>query len=170
MVEQGGVGLHRDRLVAGPARHELAGEAIANPVGPLLGILIADRIERKWQIVIAAASVGVLGVLFSLPSSDILLILCGVLLTMANNWMSFAYHSYQAELFPTRVRARAVGFVDSWSRLSVIFGSFIIAFFLRNSGVLGVFLFIAFRMLMVVLLIGIFGPRTRNLALEEISR
>ena len=25
--------------------------AIANPVGPLLGYLIADRIERKWQIV-----------------------------------------------------------------------------------------------------------------------
>ena len=144
--------------------------AIANPIGPLLGILVADRIERKWQIVIAAALVAVLGVLFSLPSSDMLLILCGVLLTMANNWMSFAYHSYQAELFPTRVRARAVGFVYSWSRFSVIFSGFIIAFFLRNSGVTGVFLFIAFCMLMVVLLIGIFGPRTRNLALEEISR
>jgi putative MFS transporter len=143
--------------------------AIANPVGPLLGMLVADRIERKWQIVIAAASVGIFGILFSLPSSDILLILCGVLLTLSNNWMSFAYHSYQAELFPTRVRARAVGFVYSWSRLSVIFGSFIIAFFLKNSGVPGVFLFIAFCMLMVVLLIGIFGPRTRNLALEEIS-
>ncbi|MBV8650239.1 MAG: MFS transporter [Alphaproteobacteria bacterium] len=143
--------------------------AIANPVGPLLGMLVADRMERKWQIVIAAASVGIFGVLFSLPSSDVLLILCGVLLTLSNNWMSFAYHSYQAELFPTRVRARAVGFVYSWSRLSVIFGSFIIAFFLKNSGVPGVFLFIAFCMLMVVLLIGIFGPRTRNLALEEIS-
>jgi putative MFS transporter len=143
--------------------------AIANPVGPLLGILVADRIERKWQIVIAAASVAVFGILFSLPSSDVLLILCGVMLTLSNNWMSFAYHTYQAELFPTRVRARAVGFVYSWSRFSVIFSGFIIAFFLRNSGVLGVFLFIAFCMLMVILLIGTFGPRTRNLALEEIS-
>ena len=24
--------------------------AIANPVGPLLGMLVADRMERKWQI------------------------------------------------------------------------------------------------------------------------
>ena len=27
--------------------------AIANPVGPLLGMLVADRMERKWQIVSA---------------------------------------------------------------------------------------------------------------------
>jgi putative MFS transporter len=143
--------------------------AIANPVGPLLGILVADRMERKWQVVTAAFLVGLFGVLFSLPSSDALLILCGVLLTLSNNWMSFSFHSYQAELFPTRVRARAVGFVYSWSRFTVIFSGFIIALFLRTSGVLGVFLFIAACMLAVMLLIGIFGPRTRNLALEEIS-
>jgi MFS transporter, putative metabolite:H+ symporter len=143
--------------------------AIANPVGPLVGMLIADRIERKWQVVIAAFAVGVFGVLFSLPSSDIALIFCGVMLTMANNWMSFAFHSYQAELFPTRVRARAIGFVYSWSRFSVIFSGFIIAFILREAGVTGVFLFIAFCMAMVILLISVFGPRTRNLALEEIS-
>jgi putative MFS transporter len=143
--------------------------AIANPIGPLLGMLVADRMERKWQIVIAAASVAVFGVLFSLPTSDILLILCGVVLTMSNNWMSFAFHSYQAEMFPTRMRARAVGFVYSWSRFSVIFSGFVIAFFLRTSGVTGVFLFIAFCMAAVMFLIGVFGPRTRNLALEEIS-
>ena len=32
--------------------------------------------------------------------------------------MSFAYHGYQAELFPTRIRSRAVGFVYSWSRIA----------------------------------------------------
>ena len=44
-----------------------------------------------------------------------------------------------------------------------------IAFFLENFGTKGVFAFIASSMLMVVLSIGIFGPRTRGLALEEIS-
>ena len=83
--------------------------------------------------------------------------------------MSFAFHAYQSELFPTRVRAQAVGFVYSWSRLSAIFSSFLIAFFLRDFGVIGVFTFIAVSMLAVVLSIGIFGPRTRGLALEQIS-
>jgi putative MFS transporter len=84
--------------------------------------------------------------------------------------MSFAFHAYQSELFPTRVRAQAVGFVYSWSRLSAIFSSFLIGFFLRDFGVPGVFAFIAVSMLAVVLSIGIFGPRTGGLALEVISR
>jgi putative MFS transporter len=83
--------------------------------------------------------------------------------------MSASFHAYQAELFPTRIRARAVGFVYSWSRLSAVFTSLMIGFFLRDFGVAGVFTFIGASMLVVVLSIGIFGPRTRNLALEVIS-
>ena len=75
-------------------------------------------------------------VCFSLAQRDPMwLIFCGVMLTCANNWMSFAFHAYQAELFPTRIRAQAVGFVYSWSRLSAIFTSLMIGFFLRNFGV-----------------------------------
>jgi len=44
-----------------------------------------------------------------------------------------------------------------------------IGFFLRDFGVGGVFAFIAASMLVVVLSIGVFGPRTRGLALEVIS-
>ena len=84
--------------------------------------------------------------------------------------MSSAFHAYQAELYPTPIRARAVGFVYSWSRFSAIFTSLMIGFFLEHFGVRGVFLFIAAAMLVVVLSIGIFGPRTRGLALERISR
>ena len=144
--------------------------ALAAPLGPLLAMRIADRIERKWQIVVSAICIGVFGLLFAGQRNPIWLIACGVMLTCSNNCMSFAFHAYQSELFPTRVRAQAVGFVYSWSRLSAIFSSFLIAFFLRDFGVIGVFAFIAISMLAVVLSIGIFGPRTRGLALEEISR
>jgi MFS transporter, putative metabolite:H+ symporter len=143
--------------------------ALAAPLGPLLAIGLADRLERKWQIVASAICIAVFGLLFAEQENPVLLIACGVMLTCSNNWMSFAFHAYQAELFPTRVRAQAVGFVYSWSRLSAIFSSFLIAFFLRDFGVLGVFAFIAVSMLAVVLSIGVFGPRTRGLALEQIS-
>jgi putative MFS transporter len=83
--------------------------------------------------------------------------------------MSVAFHTYQSELFPTQVRAQAVGFVYSWSRFSAIFTGLTIGFFLQHYGVGGVFTFIAASMLVVVLSIGIFGPRTRGLALESIS-
>jgi putative MFS transporter len=144
--------------------------ALSAPFGPLLALSIADRTERKWQIVASAICIAVFGLLFAELRDPVWLIACGILLTCSNNCMSFAFHAYQSELFPTRVRAQAVGFVYSWSRLSAIFSSFLIGFFLRDFGVTGVFAFIAVSMLAVVLSIGIFGPRTRGMALEVISR
>ena len=143
--------------------------AVSAPFGPLLVHGIADRFERKWQIVWSAVCIAVFGLLFAGQKQPVLLILLGVLLTCSNNWMSVAFHAYQAELFPTPVRAQAVGFVYSWSRFSAIFTSLMIGFFLQKFGVGGVFAFIAASMFVVVLAIGIFGPRTRGLALESIS-
>ena len=143
--------------------------ALIYPIGPLLIMLIADEYERKWQIVTAAIGTATFGLLFARQSSTVWLIVLGMFITLSNNLLSYSLHAYQAELFPTRIRSRAIGFVYSWSRLSTIFTSFMIAFFLENFGSKGVFAFIATSMLMVVLSIGIFGPRTRGLALEEIS-
>jgi putative MFS transporter len=143
--------------------------AIAAPFGPLAAALVADKVERKWQIVACAATVAISGTLFARTTFVPALAFFGVLLTLSNNAMSFAFHTYQAELYPTRVRALAVGFVYSWSRLSVVFSAFVIAFFLERFGVAGVFLFISGAMLVVILAIGIMGPQTRGLALEKIS-
>jgi putative MFS transporter len=95
------------------------------------------------------------------------LILFGVLITLSNNIPSYSFHSYPSELFPTRVRA--IGFTYSFSRISTVFASFIIGYFLQTGGVIAVFGLIAFAMAMVVLSIGIWGPRTRALELEQIS-
>jgi putative MFS transporter len=107
--------------------------------------------------------------LFARQADPGVLILFGVLVTLCNNWLSYAFHGYQAELFPTRIRSRAVGFVYSWSRLSAAFSGLAVAFFLTIGGVEAVFGFIAAAMVIVVVSIGTFGPRTRNLALEAIS-
>ncbi|GAC1702887.1 MAG: MFS transporter [Candidatus Acidiferrum sp.] len=144
--------------------------AIASPFAPLLGITFADKVERKWQIVASAVSIAVFGLLFARQTNPSWLIACGVMLTCSNNWMSLAFHAYQAELFPTRIRAQAVGFVYSWSRLSAIFTSFLIGFFLREFGVSGVFAFLAVSMVAVVFSIGTYGPRTSGRALEDIAR
>jgi putative MFS transporter len=144
--------------------------AIAAPFGPLFAAAIADKLERKWQIVLSAFAIAVSGLLFGQMNVAALLIFFGVLLTLANNVLSFSCHAYQAELYPTRIRALAVGFVYSWSRISVVFSSFVIGFFLERFGVPGVFTLIAGSMLIVMLAIGVLGPRTNNLALETISQ
>ncbi|HEX4273124.1 MAG TPA: MFS transporter [Rhizomicrobium sp.] len=143
--------------------------AIAAPIGPALGLLFTDRIERKWIVAGSALAIAASGLLFTQAHGMVGVIACGLALTLANNILSFAYHGYQPELFPTRVRARAVGFVYSFSRLSTMFSAFVIAWVLKGFGAAGVFVFIAGCMIVVALVIGLFGPKTRDLPLEEIS-
>ncbi|QIE26411.1 Inner membrane metabolite transport protein YdjE (plasmid) [Caballeronia sp. SBC1] len=143
--------------------------AIAAPLGPLLGMLIADRFERKTVIIVMAAVNVVCGLMFSQARETMLLVSLGVCLVLAGNIISFSYHAYQAELFPTSIRARAVGFVYSWSRISAMFSAFVIAWCLKEFGVNGVFVFISGAMIVVICAIAILGPKTRNVALEDIS-
>lgn len=142
--------------------------AIANPFGPLLGTLFADKLERKTQIIGGLVVMGIVIVLFARSNAPAVLIALGVLFTLASNIMSFAYHGYQPELYPTRIRARAVGFVYSWSRIAAAFAGLAIGILLADYGVPGVAVFIAIAMLVGIIMISL-GPSTKGLALEQIN-
>jgi MFS transporter, putative metabolite:H+ symporter len=141
---------------------------LAFPIGPLLWSTIAERYERKWQIV-AAAGTAVFGLLFAAHTAPSGLVVLGILITLMNSLLGYSSHAYQAELFPTRMRARAVGFVYSWGRLSTALTSLIIGFLFQRFGSAGVFGLIAFSMFIVVIAVAVFGPNTRGLTLEQIS-
>lgn len=144
--------------------------AIASPVGPLLAMTIADRVERKWMIVYAALSVVICGTLFSQARDMGPLIVLGLLISLSGSALSVAYHAYQTELFPTRIRSRAAGLVYSFSRVGASMSGFMIAFLLRDFGVVGVFAGISAAMVVCMVAIGRFGPSTRGKRLEEISQ
>jgi MFS transporter, putative metabolite:H+ symporter len=144
--------------------------ALANPVGPLLASFIADRMHRKWQLVGACASLAISGIIFSQMRNPVGIILVGIWITFSTSNLSYAFHAYQAELYPTRIRSRAIGFTYAWSRFSTIFVGFMVAFFLRDYGTVGVFVFIASAMVLCCLVIGAMGPPTARLRLEQISR
>ena len=144
--------------------------AIAYPFGPLLWSTIVERFERKWLVVFASGAVGLIGLVFAINKAAAALVALGVALNFANSLLSLSYHAYQAELYPTRVRATAVGFVYSWSRLSTVASSYVIAWLLGLGGATGAFGFIAAAMLVVVVSVSLFGPPTRGRTLEEIAR
>jgi putative MFS transporter len=141
--------------------------ALAAPVGPLIGLWIADRWERKHVIVVASLCILVVGLAFSVSANVLVLIFLGVGLTLASNILSYSYHAYQAELFPTSIRARAVGFVYSCGRFVAIFNGFMIAAILTAAGVQGVFWFIGSAMLIVAIAIFFFGPKTKNVPVDS---
>src|SRR3984893_12119433 len=140
--------------------------AFAYPVAPLLAASFADRFERKWIICGACVAIIVFGLLFAQLTLPALLILCGVLLTAANMTMSYAYHAYQTEVFPTPVRARASGLVYSMSRVSAMFSGFIVAYMLREGGISGVFGLITAAMVVVIVAVAAFGPDVRGKPLD----
>lgn len=144
--------------------------AIALPIGPLIARLFADRVQRKWIIVGSAFAVVVFGLLFSRMTHPLPLIVLGTLISLAGQFISVSYHTYQSELFPTSIRCRASGTVYSASRVGAMLSGFLIAYLLRNAGVAGVFTGIIVCMLVIIVSIGVFGPKTTGLSLDEISR
>jgi MFS transporter, putative metabolite:H+ symporter len=142
--------------------------AFAYPVAPLLAASFADRLERKWIICGACAAIAAFGMAFSQLTQPALLILCGVLITAANMTMSYAYHAYQTEVFPTSIRARASGLVYSMSRVSAMFSGFIVAYVLRETGVGGVFGLITAAMALVIITLAAFGPNVRGKPLDAL--
>ncbi len=143
--------------------------ALVSPLGPLLAAFTSDRMERKWTIVVLALLVAGLGLGFGNSIAPAAVVGFGALLTLANYWFSAAFHAYQAELFPTRLRATGVGFTYSWSRLSAAFTSILIGAVLVH-GVPVVFALLAVAMILVAVVVGVMGPRTNGLVLEEIAR
>jgi putative MFS transporter len=143
--------------------------ALVSPVGPLLGAITSDRLERKWTIVVLALLVALFGLGFGNATAPAAVVAFGSLLTLCNYWFSATFHAYQSELFPTRIRATGVGFTYSWSRLSAALSSLLIGAVLVY-GVPAVFVLLASAMGGVALIIALLGPRTNRMPLEDLAR
>jgi MFS transporter, putative metabolite:H+ symporter len=144
--------------------------ALLNPFGSLLAMRYADAFQRKWQIVVLALVSAACGTLWAQQHRAAGIIILGAVITLANSWFSCALHTYQAELYPTRIRAQAVGFVYSWSRFTSIFASFLVGRALLAYGTAGVFVIVATAMLLVAAVVGIWGPNSTRVKLEALSR
>ncbi|MGJ8525625.1 Inner membrane metabolite transport protein YdjE [Halomonadaceae bacterium LMG 33818] len=142
---------------------------LAYPLGSIMLMKVANRVENKWQIVLASLGTVIFGTLFAYSLHPIALIVTGFMVTLSTAWMTYAFHAYQTELFPTAIRARAVGFCYSFSRISTVFSSILIATILSLWGATSVIAFIVISMLIVMLTIAFFGPLTRGRSLESIS-
>lgn len=141
---------------------------LSYPLAPFLFSFFADKVERKWQVLTGAAVTAAAGLLFVAQTGVVGWIACSLVITLGNNLTSYGTHTYRSELFPTRVRARGIGFVYSIDRLTAAFNSYLIGFILVHAGVSGVLIFIAGASAVAMLVIALFGPLTLGLATEAI--
>jgi putative MFS transporter len=139
------------------------------PIGSALSVPIIERFERKHLIVASALTMGALGIVFGFARAPWLIVAAGFLLTSASNVFSNAFHIYQAEIFPTRIRATAVGAAYSLSRLSGAILPFISVSVLDHLGASAVFLGSAGIMVLIAVDVAVLGPRSTGLNLEQAS-
>ena len=139
------------------------------PIGSALSIPIMERIQRKWLIVGSASGMAVFGLAFGYSTTGVAISILGFCYTAVSNVFSNAFHTYQAELFPTSLRATASGSAYSLSRLATAAMPFVLLPVLENQGATGVFVIVAIAMAILIVDIAVLGPRTTGRTVEEIS-
>jgi MFS transporter, putative metabolite:H+ symporter len=142
---------------------------VGYPVGSLMAIPLLARFERKFLLVGSIVAVAVFGLLFATQASVALIVAFGFLTTATSNVFSNVYHVYQAEIFPTTVRATAVGWTYSLSRLSSGASPFVLIPILDHYGAGAMFTVVATALAVVIAAVLTLGPRTSRRSLEEIN-
>ncbi|KHL04068.1 MFS transporter [Sinomonas humi] len=139
------------------------------PIGSLVSTPLVARFERKHLLIASIIALAASGVAFSVSGNDALIVVFGFLTTLISNVFSNVYHIYQAEIFPTALRATAVGWTYSLSRLSSGALPFILLPVLDGFGALAMFGVVAVALAIIAVTVGILGPRTTRRSLAEIN-
>ncbi|MHA3021792.1 MFS transporter [Mycobacterium sp. BMJ-28] len=142
---------------------------VGYPVGSILAIPLLGRFERKYLLMCSIAAMAVCGLLFATVTSTVLIITFGFLTTAVSNVFSNVYHVYQAEIFPTDVRATAVGWTYSLSRLSSGALPFILIPVLDGFGAGAMFTVVLVALSITFTAIAVAGPCTTRRSLEDIN-
>jgi MFS transporter, putative metabolite:H+ symporter len=142
---------------------------IGSPLGALMAIFMAERIDRKWFITADGVAIAVFGLLYGSSHTPGSIMLFGFLTVFFLQAFPTILSSYTPELYPTGMRSSGMGLTYGVGRLSNIIGPFIVSMLYVSLGYKTVFLYIAMCWLAAACIIGLFGPLTTRRSLEELS-
>jgi putative MFS transporter len=140
------------------------------PIGSLISVPLVERFERKHLIIASALGIGVFGIVFAASTNVAVIVTAGFLLTAVSNIFSNGFHIYQAEIFPTAIRSTASGICYSLSRATSTVMPFIAVPALAALGPVAVFSGSAVLIVLLCLDVGMLGPRSTGLQLEQVQQ
>jgi len=139
------------------------------PVGTLIALLVTDRVERKWAVVVAAVSAAALGLVYALVAAPAAILGFGFLVVTTIYFAAtIGLFGYVPELFPTEVRLRAIGFVSMLGRGAAFALPMLVVPIFSAWGQGGVVTLVAGALLLEAGVVALLGMRTQNRALERI--
>lgn len=139
------------------------------PLGSAASLLFIDSISRRLLTAWAGLAMAACGLLLAFSTSAAPVVVFGFLYTCFSNVFSNSFHVYQAELFPTGLRATAIGIPYALSRLSIALMPMVLVPALRNLGSTPTFAVIALSMVVASVAILQIGAESTKLPLERIT-
>ncbi|WP_028203960.1 MFS transporter [Paraburkholderia nodosa] len=140
------------------------------PVGSLIAFGLAERLGRKWGIVLFSLVCAGFGVAYPFAQSAVAITALGFAITAGIYVLSsFSVATYVPELFPTELRLRAAGLANTAGRAVSIVVPYAVASAFMRFGISGVLTLIVSTLLIQAVIVGVFGAETKHRSLEAIA-
>ena len=145
--------------------------ALGAPIGSAIGALTADRWGRKPTIIGASLISVVLGIIYPMISDPFLLPAVGFALTVPIYVLvALLFGIYIPELFPTEVRLRASGIVNTLGRGATIVTPFLVVMLFEERGIAGVMALMIGLLVVQIITVWGLGIEPRIRSLEELKK
>ncbi|OZC57146.1 MFS transporter [Rhodococcus sp. RS1C4] len=138
-------------------------------VGPLLCVLIADRIGRRNSIVIFGTLAAIFAGIYPFMQHPALIVVIGfILVAMAASFLTMCLGTVP-EFFPTAFRFRGGGLTQTVGRVGLIFSPFIVLWLYSHFGIVGVILALSGLYVIATLMYAVARVDTSREALSQIA-
>lgn len=139
--------------------------------GVVPAVLLIDRVGRRPLLIVPFVVTGLtlLTLAMTPKGYGVVVVSAFVVFAMFNAGGSVLQWAYPSELFPTEVRATALGFATSVSRIGGAIGTFLFPIGLAQLGVSNILLMVAGVCAIGAFVSWKYAPETRGLALGEAS-
>ena len=140
------------------------------PFGIFIAMLVMDKIPRKKMGVGLLVLIAVLGYIYSLQTSMLLITLIGFfLITFVYMYVCYASAVYVPEIWPTEAKLRGSGLANAVGRISGIAAPYAVAILLNGYGVTGVFVLLGAVSIIVAIAIATIGIETKGVSVESLG-
>ena len=142
---------------------------VAQVIGYFPAAMLSEKLDRKWSIVIFLAASALSAVGLSAASSNVQVLVFGILLALFLNGAYAPLYTYTPEVYPTPIRATGVGASAVFSRVGAALAPIIMGATYASLKFSGVFGMLCVVIAVAVVVVVTMGVSTRHRSLEEIA-
>lgn len=154
----------------GPLLFTAGTSLLAVVIGLIVCFVVVERVGRRFIAIAGTSIVVVAGVVIwaGFHSSALVLVAFAAVIGFINGGTSMAFYAWAPEVFPTELRGRGIGLVNTVGKLGSVVGTFLLPFAFAAFGG-GAFLLIAALAAVNVAAVSVLSIETKGQTLDEVQ-